>query len=91
MMLPAVLTTLLMREPPVSLRTQLQAARYGFSHQLISVFVLIVLLAAPLAGVVILLRSGGLRTQPYVMPRIRCIVWHSKYNIKTLNLFAIEI
>ncbi|WP_425929810.1 AmpG family muropeptide MFS transporter [Pseudomonas sp. NyZ201] len=46
MMLPAVITTLLMREPPVPLRTQLQAARYGFGHQLMSVFVLIVLLVS---------------------------------------------
>lgn len=44
LMLPALLTSLKMREPPVSLRTQLSAARYGLAHQLISVFVLIVLL-----------------------------------------------
>ncbi|MEG1629229.1 MFS transporter, partial [Pseudomonas sp.] len=46
LMLPAVITTLLMREPPVPLRTQLSAARYGLVHQLVSVFVLIVLLVS---------------------------------------------
>jgi PAT family beta-lactamase induction signal transducer AmpG len=35
-----------MREPPVPLRTQLQAGRYSFVHQLASVFVLIVLLVS---------------------------------------------
>ncbi|MNF36539.1 muropeptide transporter [compost metagenome] len=44
LMLPALITSLVMREPPVPLRTQLSAARYGFSHQLVSVFVLIILL-----------------------------------------------
>jgi len=46
LMLPAVITTLLMREPPVPLRTQLSAARYGLTHQLVSVFVLIILLVS---------------------------------------------
>ncbi|RMQ45720.1 putative AmpG protein [Pseudomonas cichorii] len=46
LMLPALLTTFIMREPPVPLRTQLSAARYGFMHQLASVFVLIVLLVS---------------------------------------------
>ncbi|MBI6795591.1 AmpG family muropeptide MFS transporter [Pseudomonas syringae] len=46
LMLPALVTTLIMREPPVPLRTQLSAARYGFTHQLASVFVLIVLLVS---------------------------------------------
>ncbi|MDB5981449.1 MAG: ampG [Pseudomonas sp.] len=46
LMLPALITTLVMRESPVSLRTQLSAARYGFSHQLASVFVLIILLVS---------------------------------------------
>ncbi|MDB6049832.1 MAG: ampG [Pseudomonas sp.] len=46
LMLPALITTLIMRESPVSLRTQLSAARYGFSHQLASVFVLIILLVS---------------------------------------------
>ena len=46
LMLPALITTLVMREPPVPLRTQLSAARYGFTHQLASVFVLIVLLVS---------------------------------------------
>jgi PAT family beta-lactamase induction signal transducer AmpG len=46
LMLPALITTLIMREPPVALRTQLSAARYGFAHQLASVFVLIVLLVS---------------------------------------------
>ena len=44
MMLPGLLTSLWMREPDVPLRTQLAAARYGFSHQIASVLVLIVLL-----------------------------------------------
>jgi PAT family beta-lactamase induction signal transducer AmpG len=35
-----------MRESPVPLRTQLSAARYGFMHQLASVFVLIILLVS---------------------------------------------
>jgi PAT family beta-lactamase induction signal transducer AmpG len=46
LMVPALITTLLMREPPVPLRTQLQAGRYSFVHQLASVFVLIVLLVS---------------------------------------------
>ncbi|BAP43590.1 AmpG family muropeptide MFS transporter [Pseudomonas sp. 21LCFQ02] len=46
LMLPALITTFIMREPPVALRTQLSAARYGFIHQLASVFVLIVLLVS---------------------------------------------
>jgi PAT family beta-lactamase induction signal transducer AmpG len=46
LMIPALLTSLLMREPPVPLRTQLQAGRYSFVHQLASVFVLIVLLVS---------------------------------------------
>ena len=46
LMLPALLTSLWMREPPVPLKTQLAAARYGFSHQIVSVLVLIVLLVS---------------------------------------------
>ncbi|MCU1717599.1 AmpG family muropeptide MFS transporter [Pseudomonas sp. 5P_3.1_Bac2] len=46
LMLPGLLTSLWMKEPPVSLRTQLAAARYGFTHQIASVFVLIVLLVS---------------------------------------------
>jgi hypothetical protein len=46
LMIPALLTTLFMREPDVPLRTQLQAGRYSFAHQLVSVFVLIVLLVS---------------------------------------------
>ena len=46
LMVPALLTTFFMREPPVPLRTQLQAGRYSFGHQLASVFVLIVLLVS---------------------------------------------
>lgn len=46
LMVPALLTSLIMREPPVPLRTQLQAGRYTFVHQLASVFVLIVLLVS---------------------------------------------
>jgi PAT family beta-lactamase induction signal transducer AmpG len=46
LMVPALLTTLFMREPNVPLRTQLQAGRYSFAHQLVSVFVLIVLLVS---------------------------------------------
>jgi PAT family beta-lactamase induction signal transducer AmpG len=46
MMVPALITTLLMREPPVPLRTQLSAARYGFVHQIASVVVLIILLVS---------------------------------------------
>ncbi|AYC34175.1 AmpG family muropeptide MFS transporter [Pseudomonas cavernae] len=44
LMVPALITSLWMREPPVALRTQLAAARYGLAHQLASVLVLIVLL-----------------------------------------------
>ncbi|HLA31519.1 MAG TPA: AmpG family muropeptide MFS transporter [Pseudomonas sp.] len=44
LMLPGLLTSLWMREPAVPLKTQLAAARYGFSHQIASVLVLIVLL-----------------------------------------------
>ncbi|MDP3813594.1 AmpG family muropeptide MFS transporter [Pseudomonas sp.] len=44
LMLPGLLTSLWMREPSVPLKTQLAAARYGFSHQIASVLVLIVLL-----------------------------------------------
>ncbi|MFZ3152241.1 AmpG family muropeptide MFS transporter [Pseudomonas sp.] len=46
LMLPGLLTSLWMREPDVPLRTQLAAARYGFSHQIVSVLVLIVLLVS---------------------------------------------
>ncbi|UQY35864.1 AmpG family muropeptide MFS transporter [Pseudomonas fulva] len=46
LMLPGLLTSLWMKEPPVSLRTQLAAAKYGFSHQIASVLVLIVLLVS---------------------------------------------
>ena len=46
MMLPALFTTLVMREPPVPMRTQLSAARYGLVHQMASVFVLIILLVS---------------------------------------------
>ncbi|UVE18622.1 AmpG family muropeptide MFS transporter [Pseudomonas sp. LS44] len=44
LMLPALVTSLWMREPPVPLRTQMAAARYDLAHQLVSVLVLIVLL-----------------------------------------------
>jgi PAT family beta-lactamase induction signal transducer AmpG len=44
LMLPGLLTSLWMREPDVPLQTQMAAARYGFSHQIASVLVLIVLL-----------------------------------------------
>ncbi|WXL24985.1 AmpG family muropeptide MFS transporter [Ectopseudomonas mendocina] len=46
LMLPGLLTSVWMREPDVALRTQLAAARYGFSHQIASVLVLIVLLVS---------------------------------------------
>ena len=46
LMVPALLTTLLMREPAVTLRTQLSAGRYTFSHQVASVLVLIILLVS---------------------------------------------
>ncbi|UUY08750.1 AmpG family muropeptide MFS transporter [Pseudomonas sp. J452] len=44
LMLPGLFTTLWMREPPVPLKTQISAARYGLYHQLASVLVLILLL-----------------------------------------------
>ena len=44
LMLPGLLTTLWMKEPPVPEQTQQAAARYGLVHQLVSVLVLIVLL-----------------------------------------------
>ncbi|MFT5782500.1 MAG: PAT family beta-lactamase induction signal transducer AmpG [Pseudomonas sp.] len=44
LMLPGLVTTLWMREPPLPECTQHSAERYGLSHQLISVLVLIVLL-----------------------------------------------
>ena len=46
LMLPALLTSLWMREPKVPLQTRLAAARYGFQHQIVSVLVLIVLLVS---------------------------------------------
>lgn len=46
LMLPGVITTLWMREPPVPLQTQMAAARYGLYRQLASVLVLIVLLVS---------------------------------------------
>ncbi|MDH0896780.1 MULTISPECIES: AmpG family muropeptide MFS transporter [unclassified Pseudomonas] len=46
LMLPGLITTLWMREPPVPLRTQIAAARYGLYRQLASVLVLIVLLVS---------------------------------------------
>ncbi|TBV07264.1 AmpG family muropeptide MFS transporter [Phytopseudomonas dryadis] len=46
LMLPGLLTSLWMREPDVSLKTQLAAAKYGFNHQIASVVVLIVLLVS---------------------------------------------
>lgn len=46
LMLPGLLTSLWMREPAVPLQTQLAAARYGFSRQIASVLVLIVLLVS---------------------------------------------
>ena len=46
LMLPGLITTLWMREPPLLLRTQQSAERYGLSHQLASVLVLIVLLVS---------------------------------------------
>ena len=44
LMLPGLFTTLWMKEPPVPVQTQQAAARYGLTHQLVSVLVLIVLL-----------------------------------------------
>jgi len=46
LMVPALITSLIMREPSVPIRTQLSAVRYGFAHQLASVFVLIILLVS---------------------------------------------
>ncbi|MDX5372254.1 MAG: AmpG family muropeptide MFS transporter [Pseudomonadaceae bacterium] len=46
LMLPGVITTLWMREPPVPLQTQMAAAHYGLYRQLASVLVLIVLLVS---------------------------------------------
>ncbi len=46
MMLPGVITTLWMRDPPIPLQTQIAAARYGLFRQLASVLVLIVLLVS---------------------------------------------
>lgn len=46
LMLPGLITTLWMREPPVPMRTQIAAARYGLYRQLASVLVLIVLLVS---------------------------------------------
>ncbi|MBD1552537.1 AmpG family muropeptide MFS transporter [Pseudomonas sp. C2L12B] len=46
MMLPALITTLLMREPVVPLPSEMTAVRYGFIHQLASVVVLIILLVS---------------------------------------------
>ena len=46
LMLPGLLTSLWMREPPVPLKTQLAAAKYGFVRQILSVLVLIVLLVS---------------------------------------------
>lgn len=46
LMLPGLMTTLWMREPPVPLQTQIAAARYGLYRQLASVLVLIVLLVS---------------------------------------------
>lgn len=57
LMLPGLLTCLWMREPAVSLRTQRAAARYGLSHQLVSVLVLIILLVSLPAFFTQLLRS----------------------------------
>jgi len=60
LMLPGLLTSLWMREPPVPLRTQIAAARYGFYHQLASVLVLIVLLVSVPALFTQLFRSDFL-------------------------------
>ncbi len=46
LMLPAIITTLYLREPPVPEKTQANAMRYGLRHQLASVLVLIVLLVS---------------------------------------------
>lgn len=58
LMLPAVFTTLVMREPPVPMRTQLSAARYGLVHQLASVFVLIILLVSVPASFTQMFNTG---------------------------------
>ena len=58
MMLPALFTTLIMREPPVPLRTQLSAARYGLVHQMASVFVLIILLVSVPASFTQMFNTG---------------------------------
>lgn len=58
LMLPGLLTTLWMREPPVPQQTQQAAARYGLSHQLVSVLVLIVLLISVPAMFTQLYHSG---------------------------------
>lgn len=58
MMLPALFTTLVMREPPVPMRTQLSAARYGLVHQLASVFVLIILLVSVPASFTQMFNTG---------------------------------
>ncbi|MGL4316852.1 MAG: AmpG family muropeptide MFS transporter [Pseudomonas sp.] len=60
LMLPGLITTLWMREPPVPLKTQIAAARYNLYHQLASVLVLIVLLIAVPAMFTQLLRSDVL-------------------------------
>ncbi|HSC84682.1 MAG TPA: AmpG family muropeptide MFS transporter, partial [Pseudomonas sp.] len=62
LMLPGLITTLWMREPPVPLRTQIAAARYNLYHQLVSVLVLIVLLVAVPAMFTQLLHSDFLLT-----------------------------
>jgi PAT family beta-lactamase induction signal transducer AmpG len=61
LMLPALATSLWMREPAVPLQTQKAAARYGFYHQLLSVLVLIVLLISVPALFTQLFRSDFLQ------------------------------
>jgi PAT family beta-lactamase induction signal transducer AmpG len=46
LMVPALITTLVMREPPLPLPAELSATRYGFTHQVMSVLVLIILLVS---------------------------------------------
>lgn len=46
LMLPGLITSLLTREPAVPVQTQQEAARFRFSHQLLSILVLIVLLVS---------------------------------------------
>ncbi len=58
LMLPGLLTTLWMREPPLPAPLQQAASRYGLSHQLISVLVLIVLLISVPAMFTQLYHSG---------------------------------